>query len=740
MTRQFYAHSLPERPVEEWQLLSDHLWQVAELAQYFAKGFNGADWAYLAGLWHDFGKYSDAFQNMLFEANKPDAEFNPHTRVDHSSFGARHAESLWRDVGKLIAYVIAGHHSGLPDGKNSSKSDLVTRLSPEKKIPAIACRIPADLLEAAKKPTIPFQPRKGRVGFQLSFFVRMLFSCLVDADFLDTEAFVEPSKAKHRENIIVLSKLRESLLDKLKTFKPDTDINKKRAAILDYCIQASAHNPGLFTLAVPTGGGKTLSSLAFALRHAEMHNKDRVIYVIPFTSIIEQNAAVFRSILGEGAVLEHHSNYTFEKSQPNEEIESVNDKRHRMACENWDAPLIVTTNVQFFDSLFANRTSKCRKLHNISNSVIILDEAQMLPVPYLLPCIETLKELTLNYNCSVVLCTATQPALAASADFPSGFPINSIKEIIPEPEKLHKDFERTRLHPLGAVSNDRMAEEIESHKSVLCIVNTRQRAADLYQLVNHMTGAFHLSARMCPAHRTQKLNQIRESLDGHKPCRVVSTQLVEAGVDLDFPTVYREMAGLDSIAQAAGRCNRNARRETGDVFVFLPEDGRIPKMFRRSAAAADSVIRRFDDPFAPEAIEHYFRQVYWLDRQALDKKQILRSIECGVHNFDLPFKQIAEKFHLIESDMVPVAIPWDEKAAELIRKLEFVEYPGGILRQLQPYNVQIYTNEFSKLKRMGAINMIQGRYATLVSLTPFYSPDFGLTAEPDDMQPEDLIF
>ena len=739
MQKKYYAHSLPGRPPEEWQPLEEHLRNVAELARSFAKPFGGEDWAYHAGLWHDLGKCSEEFQKMLIETCQPGAALiSKRSHVDHSTAGARHAVEIWQDAGKLLAYIIAGHHGGLPDGKNSSGSDLAARLDLQRRIPVIseACQA---FLEAAGKLSIPFRQEAGRIGFQLFFFLRILYSCLVDGDFMDTERFLNPEKSLRRTGRPSLADLEKPLFSKLTSFKADSDINRKRAAILGQCIEAATKEPGLFTLNVPTGGGKTLSSLAFALRHAKIHNKDRIIYAIPFTSIIEQNAGVFRSILGEEAVLEHHSNFTSEKIEADDEDDSIQATRHRLACENWDAPVIVTTNVQLFDSLFANRSAKCRKVHNIVNSVVILDEAQMLPESYLLPCVETIRELTLNYGCTIILCTATQPALTKTASFPNGLVEGSVREIMVNPRALHDSFKRVRLNSAGRMSNEALSLRIAERNRVLCIVNTRQRAADLYQLIQSLPGAYHLSARMCPAHRSQVLAKIRGCLDKAQDCRVVSTQLVEAGVDLDFPVVYREMAGLDAIAQAAGRCNRNAKVKEGEVFVYLPEDGRIPKLFRRSAGAAESVLRRFEDPFGPDAIADYFSQVYWIAGEELDKKQVLVSLERGVRAGDLPFREIAKDFSLIESEMIPVIVPWDEKAERLIRKLRYAEFPGPVLRRLQPYTVQIYPQELARLQHSGAIEMIHERYPALVTLLPFYHRDRGLSAEEVDLPPEDFI-
>jgi len=422
----YYAHSKEGKPPEEWQLLEDHLKNVAETARKFASEFRAADWGYLAGLWHDIGKYSREFQERMLAANDINAHIESAIRPDHSTAGAQHAHAAIKHRGKLIAYTIAGHHVGIPDGLTNENSCLAKRL--ERRIPQYS-DAPLDIINQTLSCNLPFVLDNKRACFQLSFFTRMLYSSLVDADFLDAEKFMNPVQSNWRKGHPTLSTLEKRLSQYLKTLVAHADstkINRCRREILDACLFAADWEQGLFSLTVPTGGGKTLASLAFALKHALKHNLQRIIYVIPYTSIIEQNATVFRKALGEEAVLEHHSNY-----EPGEE-----DYRSRLTSENWDAPLIVTTNVQFFESLFACRSSQCRKLHNISRSVVILDEAQMLPVPLLKPCLEAIRELSSpTYGVSIVLCTATQPSLTKTQEFHDG--LERVREIISNPKVLY---------------------------------------------------------------------------------------------------------------------------------------------------------------------------------------------------------------------------------------------------------------------------------------------------------------
>ncbi len=398
MSEKLYAHTKPGCRIEEWQPLEEHLTNVAKMARRFAENFGAGKWAYYAGLEHDLGKSSHEFQQKLVVSGDIDAHIERMGRVDHSTAGAQYAYKILKDAGKIIAYTIAGHHAGLPNGKSNEDACLIKRL--EKNIPDYNLLFESINVDDLSPRDLPIKVDKNRFGFQISFFIRMLYSCLVDADFLDTEHFMDEEKSRWRSGYEPLTALQDKLnlyLDRFPKKVPPLSINDYRREILNACLEASECTPGLFSLTVPTGGGKTLSSLAFALKHALSYGKTRIIYVIPYTSIIEQNAAVFRKILGSNSVLEHHSNYDH----------SEEDHRSRLACENWDAPLIVTTNVQFFESLFSNRSSRCRKIHRIANSIVILDEAQMLPVSLLKPCLEAIRELSLNYGTTAVLCTAT---------------------------------------------------------------------------------------------------------------------------------------------------------------------------------------------------------------------------------------------------------------------------------------------------------------------------------------------
>jgi len=719
-----------------------HLNGVSELAHGFAKRFKSAKWAQLAGMWHDVGKFSLAFQKRIGVQLDLDAHIEQISgKPDHSTAGAQHANSVFKREGLVLAYAIAGHHAGLTNGNDDTESCLFKRF--EKKVPDwSAC--PKEVLRFENPGLPPFIPDTtgNRLGFQASFFIRMLYSCLVDADFLDTEKFMSPDKAEWRRGYPSLNqlnaKLDRALVQLLADAEP-TEINKYRAEILQHCLDAAEKSPGLFSLTVPTGGGKTISSLSFALKHALKFGMRRVIYVIPYTSIIEQNAKVFRDILGDSSVLEHHSTFDF-KDLTDE------DRRTRLASENWDAPLIVTTNVQFFESLFHNRSSRCRKLHNIAGSVVILDEAQMLPVPFIRPCVEILRELTAAYNTSIVLCTATQPALS-SENFKWRLEIAEDREIMPEPTRLYDFFKRVKAEFIGKITDEDIAEKLKEHHQVLCVVNTRKHARKIFEMIKG-ENCHHLSACMCPAHRSQKLDEIRSALEAGEPCRVVSTQLVEAGVDIDFPTVFRAAAGIDSIAQAAGRCNREGKlRGGGKVFVFIPEDGLPAGDFRLNAETAEMVMRHHEDILSPAAVREYFELNFWRrgDEQ-LDREGILQDLQAGGRNGDFPFKTIAGKFRIIEDGMEPVIIPYHEKskhcehAQELINRLRYTEFPNSIARKLQRYTVQITPRDLNSLIADGAVEIIHKRYCVLNN-KDIYDDELGLCPEdPTFFKAESLIF
>jgi CRISPR-associated endonuclease/helicase Cas3 len=568
---------------------------------------------------------------------------------------------------------------------------------------------------------------------------------LVDADFLDTEAFRDPEKAQARsmatDNRLFID-LKKSFDDHLfkKIRKADsTSVNKLRQVVLAQCREKAKHHPGFFSLTVPTGGGKTFSSMAFALEHVvENSNKfglRRIIYTIPFTSIIEQNAKVFQDALGREHVLEHHCNY---KESDDPEDQAYN-RRRGLAAENWDAPVVVTTNVQFFESLFSNKSSRCRKLHNIAKSVIILDEAQAIPTGFLEPCLAALRELVAHYGCSVVLCTATQPALDDKSSLRIALP--KVEEIVSEPLQLYERLRRTEVDFIGHVSDAELAERLEREDKVLCIVSTKLHARALFERLPKVRGLYHLSTNMYPRHRRRALDEIRVRLKEKKNCRVISTSLVEAGVDLDFPVVYRSMAGLDSIAQAAGRCNREGKMPgPGKVFVFEAEKSPRMPWVKRCMARAAEVLRTLaqDDPLGLETMRRYFELLY--DVEDLDHKRIMNllnsKLNCELH---WPFAEAAQEFRLIQDESTGIIVAIEPEARELVRQLRFTNHPRSTLRKLQQYSVGVRTRDFAAMAAAGALEVIQGEFP-LLSNTAAYRDDVGLCVDSGEVwEPESLI-
>jgi CRISPR-associated endonuclease/helicase Cas3 len=758
MDAKFFAHTAPATfgpscNQEGWEPLIDHLHEVSSTAGTFAEVFGAGDWGRLAGLWHDLGKYSQEFQNYLRRAA---GHSDPHGedlassggRVDHSTAGSQHSAAQGQ-FGQLLAYVIAGHHAGLPDGV-----ELRERLA--KKIAVWDSFAPSQA-RSGRVPPLPLAPsrdasERGLGPFRLSLFMRMVFSSLVDADFLCTEAFMSPDKKALRPTWPgdILSRMEATLEAHLSQFgTPSTTVAKERENVRAACESAASLDTGFFDLTVPTGGGKTLSSLLFALRHARTHGLRRIVYAIPFTSIIEQNAGVFRAVfkqlseeIGQDVVLEHHSNL-----HPDRE-----NTRNRLSAENWDAPLVVTTNVQLFESLFACRTSSSRKVHRLAKSVIILDEAQSLPVGLLSPILSTLRCLALDYGSSVVLCTATQPALERRENFAPGIPSTVIRSIIPDRLALAQKLQRTRVTTLGPLDNAALKSLVVSEKQgALVVLNTTKAAREFHETLDPGLPRFHLSARMCPEHRTAVLNQVRALLNTGAPAFLVSTQLIEAGVDISFPAVFRAECGLDSLAQAAGRCNRNGELRNADgsptlgrVYPFQHSGYEIPARLvdlRDAAATAAQVAALYPtDLLSVESIEHFFRLHIWsvgARTKNWDATEVMSCFQPGA--LSLGFRDAASRFHMIEQATQSLLIPWGEEGRQLCAELRNRHKLGippnrELFRAAQRFLVQVYEHEWKELLAHGRIETIhdgaihilehpENNYDEAFGLRPPNSPD-----------------
>ncbi|MGF1485273.1 MAG: CRISPR-associated helicase Cas3' [Opitutales bacterium] len=749
-----------------------HLNKVAYLAGEFAARIcpPGSDcseiahrWGQLSGWWHDLGKFAPRWQDYLKSAADPHAG-ELAGRVDHSTAGAQHAASCG-DYGPLMAYLIAGHHAGLPDGLALFDERLKKAVEPwREEVPE---RLP---LDGAR---LDFPLKRSTAGiFGAAVHLRLLFSCLVDADFLSTEVVMNPGQAAMRPTDISETKVLEQMSDALDAYYsgfptpgPEDIVNTARAAVHSDCLKAASLQPGFFSLTVPTGGGKTLASLAFALRHALAHGLRRVIYVIPYTSIIEQNAAIYRGlftqlgeVLGRPVVVEHHSNLSAE----NETVAS------RLLAENWDTPLVVTTNVQFFESLFANRPARCRKLHNIARSVVILDEAQALPTGLLKPVLETLKALVADNHVSVVLCTATQPALEKTDTFEVGLPTEAVREIIPQRDALFHQLARVQSRHLGTIDRDALCAHVieQCPSGALVIVNTTRAARELYERLREGREVLHLSARMCPVHRRHVLSALDVVQKRKQPHVLVSTQLIEAGVDVSFPVVFRELCGLDSFAQAAGRCNRNGELRDGEgqprlgtAWLFEFDDVPLPTSLRELRRAADitrlHILPNFDEDalLSLEAVQAYFSQAIWqagAETGAWDKgindRPIMEQFKCGsgAEVFHLlKFKTAAEAFKLIDAPTHPVLIPWGDEGEQLRKTLEDCEQTKRplcreVYRKLQGYTVSVYAQEFERLSGR-LVSYADGTIQVLADPSQHYCDATGLVPAPSPHTPDVLI-
>lgn len=600
---------------------------------------------------------------------------------------------------------------------------------------SVAGGVPADILTPGLRPTTP--PIREAGG--LHFWLRMLFSCLVDADFLDTEHFMDEQRTLHRGGYADIESLRTAYEQFMTANFPEVDssVNRLRAEILSACLARAGDNPGLFSLSVPTGGGKTLASLGFALNHAARHGLKRVIYVIPYTSIIEQTADVFRRVFtrcSPSPVIEHHSNLETDNETP----------KSRLAAENWDGPIVVTTNVQFFESLYAAKSSRCRKLHNIAESVVILDEAQLLPPEHLQPILDGLRQLLTHYRVSLVLSTATQPELTRTRVRFGEKPLTGLgeaRELAPDPAHLNRELDRVTVSlpssPQDRRNWDEVAQELAGHERVLCIVNRRDDAETLWRKLP--PGAIHLSARMCGAHRAGAIARIKAKLKDGDTVRVVSTQLVEAGVDLDFPVVYRAMAGLDSIAQAAGRCNREGRLglKGGRVFVFNPPRPSPSGLLLKAEQAAQAVLAGSSgEPLTPANYGRYFDRFY-ADVNSHDKADMANLLVKDAHKGEIQFRTAAIRFRLIPDEgQRSVFVRWGDGIL-LVERLKTEGPHRELMRRLQRHAVTLHDRQWKQLLASGDLEL-HDEFLIQRSET-LYHPELGLLPEVPDYDPQNLV-
>ncbi len=700
-----------------WQTLPAHLEAVARIAGELAGSARpGDDWfrtlTGVAGWLHDYGKYSDAFQRMLARGNG---------RCQHAIHGAALLCLGAGTSGAIpwVAAAIAGHHAGIPDFTGDGRS-LRARLSDRRyreeaaALKERACNDCGSLGAALETPLPP-----ANTVAEMDLYTRMLFSCLVDADRLDAagrKPLRQPLSAQLR-----LDQLTEYVRD-LARKASDRLVKQMRAQVLEDCIRAAGSESRLFSLSVPTGGGKTLAAMAFALRRAALYPERfrRVIVVIPYLSIIEQNAEVYAAVFGRDAVLEHHSGSLANLQPANERFvpaEEDNDEEDyqrsgvRTETENWDAPVIVTTSVRFFETLFSNHPRDLRRVHNIARSIVILDEVQTLPQKLLAPLLDMMRDLALNWDVNFVFSTATQPAFERPAHkHDLRWEPGTVSEIVRDPGPLRAALKRVEIRweisrPVGWPE---LAQRMLEGPQCLAVVNVRDHARDLYLEVKNRAGAdsvFHLSTRMSAAHRLRKLAEIRGRLKAGEPCYVVSTQLVEAGVDLDFPVVLRALAPLDSVIQAAGRADREGRltaecgRPGGLVVVFLPEDHRTPpNEYARAAGITEGLAKAAIETGtsiqvdSARAMAQYFEQLYGESGVDLGAALVgYRETQC--------FATLSREFEMISSRTRDVFVPDDEEARKAIQQLSAIgRLTAELRRRLQRHVIGLSPGEFEKAR------------------------------------------
>ena len=692
------SHVNLQRPAgEQCQTNEDHQEGVAKLASSFSAPFGCGNLGRLMGLLHDKGKEQPDFQKYIRKASGLEPDLTGIKHVEHAYVGALLAAKYYQTASMLIANPILGHHAGLKD-----KADFDRAM--KKSIPVGVSAPDTGLPDTTKKLNNP-SPKKD-----LHHLVRMLFSCLVDADFLDTEKFMSPEASAQRSRYSGIHELASGLDDYLQTLKNNADnseVNRIREEVQEQCRQKAALPPGFYSLTVPTGGGKTLSSVLWALKHALAHGKQRIIIAIPYTSIITQTASTLRKIFGDENVVEHHSLIDYDSIK-----DSNLRSRLKLAAENWDAPVIVTTNVQLFESMMSNKPSSCRKLHNICNSVLILDEVQALPPEFLQPIIDSLSTYTRIFGCSVLFTTASQPALCGETivkgtDRKSSLHgLTNVQELIPRNLELEKRLRRVNLRVDREQQElSSIAEALSGKPRVLCIVNTRKTACELFKMLPEDENNYHLSRLMCPAHLRKTLGNIKSELSTtNHDVRIISTQLIEAGVDIDLPCVYRQEAGLDSILQAAGRCNREGRLERGDTYVF--STGEVPRGCMTWAKDAMRELDPDEDWWSQETMTRYFRQFY-RRIHTFDKANIGELLE---QPFNFNFEEAARKFHLIDDKSISVIVNYEDSVS-LVRKLREEGITPALMRKLGQYTVQLRENDFKELDGKGLIDeILEGIY------------------------------
>lgn len=727
----------------EYQSNEEHSLGVAELARQFASEFGMGDFGYVMGMLHDKGKEKAEFQNYIHYKNGlTDRKDYTQEGKAHAYVGGLLAKKHYESLYPILSYPIAGHHSGLDDYYPSNGSRGL-----KAKMEQI---FPSDIEIKDEKKDIHIPSFLPHLSIcELTHTTRMLFSCLKDADCLNTEEFMNHEsfalRTRPKATIAELHPLLENHLTKLIQQASDSEVNRMRKLIQNYCREKSTSEKGFYGLTVPTGGGKTLSSLLWAMLHAKKNNLKRIIIAIPYTSIIVQTARILKQIFGEENVLEHHCNFDFDQIKNEEERERVT-----LAMDNWDFPIIVTTNVQLFESMFSSKGSDCRKLHNIVNSVIVLDEVQTLPIPFLNPIINALKTYKSLFGISVLFTTASQPVLCGqhkslANDVLNGIDENEWHEIVPETELLHDKLRRVELSFDDDVSSyDEIAERIAKHKVVLCVVNSKKDAREIFNRLPHEGLTIHLSRWMYAEHIAASIEIIKVALNNKYPViRVVSTQLVEAGVDFDFPVVFRQEAGLDSILQAAGRCNREGKNVKGITNVFRlvnrPTKGHLAKSINAFLMCQDDVDD-VDDWFSPEVMKTYFKYLYL--NSNFDEKKIDKQCEFSAKEGSLVinFETIHRLFKLINDKDVNIVVlsPQVQLLIDEIKKKGFFCHTD--IRQISKYTVCVSKRDFEQLQSERLIEEVVPNSDLYITRSlSQYNADTGLLFENIELQETYII-
>lgn len=676
------------------QPLSDHLANTAKLAEQFASVFGAGPWGRLVGELHDIGKAGKQWQSALLQGSS--------LSMDHSIAGAQEAAEF---CGLMAAYCIAGHHSGLPNGEQTPRQGATLLQCLQKKIPELP---PIQGLTSIQFPSHPQIKPLGKGGFSVSFFIRMLYSCLVDADLLDTERFLTQGKTQQLPYDDILNILGKLTISIKSMFPPGSKTNELRTRLLQSCAEQAERSPGLFTLTAPSGCGTSVSSLYFALRHSVKYNKRRVITVLPFSSFLDQTVWEYQKLLGDQNIICHAADWG---NDDREDTPQAPPSSMRFASDNWDAPIVITTNQSFFESFYSNQAFSCRKLHNIANSVILINEAQLIPLPMLYSCMRVLGELVYNYGCTVVL-YGIMPA-PLKAYLPTELHVH---ELCPFYRDLSAFYRQIQVVFLGKQSNEMIVNRLMNQNQALCIVNTCEQACSLYKRTRG-EGCYLVTSLLYPEHRLKILAEIKQRLASGKTCRVIATGIAEIGMDVNFPSVYRAQAGLDRLIQAAGLCSRDNRyaRQRCTLSVFRPEekyrDSQLP-LLSLSLEALDTVVHEYEFPCSTEALMAYYRELY-RQMERLYPDQIVDVLDQGIRGCRFPFANVAQDQHFFAENLRSVLIPAGSDGIQIVQRLRSGERNRDLMRNAGRFMIFLAQKHWDMLNRENVLDVLDSELAVL---------------------------